>query len=95
MSQGELEVEPYYAVVNEAFCSGCRGCLTVCPYGAIKFDENRHVAVITSINCKCCGTCVALCASNAISQNYFSNEEILAEIEAALPLEFTINYEKI
>ena len=87
MSQGEVEVEPYYSVVNKALCSGCRSCIDLCPYGAIKFDENRHVAVINSIKCKGCGTCAAGCPSEAIYQNHFLNEQLLAEIESVLPME--------
>ncbi|MBW2670656.1 MAG: 4Fe-4S binding protein [Deltaproteobacteria bacterium] len=26
------------------FCSGCLGCINVCPYGAITFDDQRFVA---------------------------------------------------
>jgi heterodisulfide reductase subunit A2 len=51
MSQGEVEVEPYYSIVNEALCAGCRSCITLCPYGAIAFDEKRNVAVINSVKC--------------------------------------------
>jgi len=87
MAQGEVEVEPYYSVVNNSLCAGCRSCMNLCPYGAISFDENKRVAVINSIKCKGCGTCAAGCPSRAISQNHFLDEQLMAEIESALPLE--------
>jgi heterodisulfide reductase subunit A len=86
MAQGEVEVEPYFSIVNEGLCSGCRSCITLCPYGAIRFDNIRRVAVINSIKCKGCGTCVAGCPSGAIVQNHFRGDQLKAEIDAALPV---------
>lgn len=31
-------------VLREGLCSGCRACLTACPYGAIEFDDAKAVA---------------------------------------------------
>lgn len=84
MAQGEIEVEPYFCVVNPNVCSGCRSCLNLCPYNAISFNEELFVAEINPIKCKGCGTCGAACPSNAISQNHFQSDQLLSEIKAVL-----------
>jgi len=86
MAQGEVEVEPYFSIVDEALCAGCRSCITLCPYGAISFDETKKVAIINSVKCKGCGTCAAACPSCAIYQNHFQDDQLESEIHAALPL---------
>lgn len=88
MAQGEVEVEPYYSVVNPALCSGCRSCVEQCPYGAIAIDPTKKIAVINSILCKGCGTCAATCPSEAIIQNHFNDEQLGAIIKGALPADF-------
>jgi heterodisulfide reductase subunit A len=88
MAQGEVEVEPYYSIVNPALCSGCRSCINQCPYGAISFDLTKKIAVINSILCKGCGTCAGTCPSEAIIQNHFNDEQLVAIIKDALPVEF-------
>ncbi|MHA1563509.1 MAG: 4Fe-4S dicluster domain-containing protein [Promethearchaeota archaeon] len=80
MAKGEVEVDPYYAVVQPNLCSGCRSCLNLCPYSAISFDESLNLAYINPIMCHGCGTCVASCASNAIYQNHFTSDQLMAII---------------
>ena len=77
----EMELDPNTAFVVEEECSGCRSCLTMCPYTAISRDEVKRKAVINEALCKGCGTCVATCPSGAIRQNLFDDEEIFSEIE--------------
>jgi heterodisulfide reductase subunit A len=84
MAKGEVEVDPYYAVVRPNLCSGCRSCLNLCPYSAISFDDSRNLAYINPIMCHGCGTCVASCASNAIYQNHFTSEQLLTIITDVL-----------
>jgi len=79
-----IEGEASVAEVNELFCSGCRVCELTCPYGAISLEADRGVAVVNKALCKGCGTCVGACPSGAILGKYFSTEQILAEITAAL-----------
>lgn len=85
MAQGEVEVNPYYSIVNPNLCSGCRSCIEQCPFGAISFDEVVGRAEINPIKCKGCGTCASTCPSQAISQNHFKREQLMAEIRAVLP----------
>jgi heterodisulfide reductase subunit A len=87
MAQGEVEVEPYYSIVNPALCSGCRSCVEQCPYGAISMDPIKKVAIINSVLCKGCGTCAATCPSEAIVQNHFNNDQLMAIIKNVLPMD--------
>lgn len=80
----KLELQPIIAVVDSNRCSGCRVCISVCPYKAISFDAEKKVALVNDVLCQGCGTCVAACPSDAIKGNHFTNEEILAEIAEVL-----------
>ncbi len=81
---GEIELEPNTAFVVQEDCSGCRTCLTICPYNAISRDEVKQKAFINEALCKGCGTCVAACPSGAIKQNLFEDEMIFSEIDGLL-----------
>jgi heterodisulfide reductase subunit A len=84
MAQGEVEIEPYYSVVVDHLCSGCRTCQSLCPFGAIEFDEFRKVAVVNPALCKGCGTCVSACPSGAMVQNHFANFQLNSIINVAV-----------
>jgi len=83
MGMGEVEIEPYFSIVNEELCSGCKVCQDICPYGAISMTEEGK-STINSILCKGCGACAAACPSGAIDIQHFRFDQVLAEIEAAL-----------
>jgi len=80
----KLEVEPITASVDEARCSGCRTCESVCPYQAIGYSPEDRKVSVNALLCHGCGTCAAACPSGAIQGNHFTNQQILAEIEAVL-----------
>jgi len=84
IDSGEIELEPNTAYVVQEECSGCRTCLTMCPYNAISRDESKQKAFINEALCKGCGTCVASCPSGAIKQNLFEDEMIFSEIDGLL-----------
>ena len=84
LSRGEVVISPTTAVVDERFCSGCKTCITLCPYSAISFDEAARVARVNEALCKGCGTCVAACPAEAITARHFADRQILAELEALL-----------
>ena len=84
--RGQIEIDAATAEIDEERCSGCRICNNLCPYLAIRFDEEKKVSVINEALCKGCGTCVAACPSNAIKAKHFGNDQILAEIEGLLSI---------
>jgi heterodisulfide reductase subunit A len=82
LSQKMLEVPGTVAEVRADMCSGCGLCEAVCPFGAIGIDREAMVAVVNDVLCKTCGACAAACYPGAIDVQGFSNEQILAAIEA-------------
>jgi len=86
LSKKALEVEGAIAIVNEDICSGCGICESVCEYGAIELREKEGELkshVIEAL-CKGCGTCSASCPAGAISMLHFTDDQILAQVKAAL-----------
>jgi heterodisulfide reductase subunit A2 len=69
-------------------CSGCRICNGLCPFNAIAFLADDNVSEINPALCQGCGTCVAACPAGAISGTGFSNEQIIAQIDGLLMLEW-------
>jgi heterodisulfide reductase subunit A len=80
----KLKIEPITASVDEGVCSGCRICGNVCPYKAISFSVERGVSSVNALLCHGCGTCVAACPAGAMQSHHFANQQIFAEMEAAL-----------
>jgi heterodisulfide reductase subunit A len=83
----EMELEPNTAFILQEECSGCKSCLTLCPYTAIARDETTGKAWINEALCKGCGTCVAACPSGVIRQNLFEDDQIFGEIDGLLARE--------
>jgi heterodisulfide reductase subunit A len=84
MAKGEVEIEPYFSVINDASCSKCLSCIDLCPFTAITYDKFEHRVSINSVLCKGCGTCTAACPCGAIEQNHFKDTQILAMINSAI-----------
>ena len=84
ISRGEVEIEPVRAMVQEEYCSGCKLCNGLCPYGAIEFLEEKKVSHVNEALCKGCGTCVAACPSGAMTGHGFTDQQILAELDGLL-----------
>jgi len=80
----KLVIDPVTAFVDTKRCSGCRTCVPVCPYKAIDFDAEAHVATVNGALCAGCGTCVAACPAGAMQGRHFTADAIVAEIEAVL-----------
>ena len=47
-------------------CSGCGGCINLCPVTAIYFKEDR--AVIDEGICTECGSCIPICGRGAAQE---------------------------
>jgi heterodisulfide reductase subunit A len=84
MDAGQIELEPNTAWIDEDACSGCKTCISLCPYEAITADEERKVSTVFPALCKGCGTCVAACPSGAAHQYLFTDRQIDDELEGIL-----------
>jgi len=90
LSRSTIEKEPLCAVIDEASCNGCGRCVRVCPFNALEpyvVDEggkkSKKVRVVTAA-CMGCGTCAADCFRESITTPYFTDEQVEAQIDAAL-----------
>jgi heterodisulfide reductase subunit A len=81
---GQVEVEVTTAKVNEELCCGCQTCISVCPYKAISFNEEKKVSVVNEVLCKGCGTCGSTCPTGAIRSRHYTDEQILSQIEGLM-----------
>jgi len=80
-AQGEIEVEPTTATIDPDLCAGCKLCIEICPYSAIDFLDAKGISVVNEALCKGCGACTAICPSKAVSQNHFTQDQVLSEVE--------------
>lgn len=84
LRMGYVKAEAINAFVNEDECSGCGVCEVLCPFQAIELQprDEKRVSHVNEAVCKGCGTCGAACPSGAIAMHHFTDEQILAQVEA-------------
>ncbi|WP_319776782.1 CoB--CoM heterodisulfide reductase iron-sulfur subunit A family protein [Maridesulfovibrio sp.] len=83
-SKDQLESDPAVSVVDIKRCIGCGKCISTCPFGAIKevdFRGQPKAEVIETI-CQGCGICTSTCPQGAIQLQHFTDNQILAEVNA-------------
>jgi heterodisulfide reductase subunit A len=83
MKRGFIEAEGIVADIDLASCNNCGLCYKRCPFSAIQLDDEKRPHVIKAL-CKGCGLCAADCPKECISIVHYSEEQILAQVEAAL-----------
>jgi len=84
LARDNILVGGIVARIESELCSGCLGCINVCPYAAITFNAEKHIAEINQALCKGCGACAAACPSEAPILLGFSNKQIYAQIKSAM-----------
>ena len=82
MKRGYIEAAGIVANVDLEVCTGCGLCAKNCPYGAIQMVDDKPNTI--KALCKGCGLCAADCPADAISIIHYSDDQILAQVEAAL-----------
>lgn len=83
MTTGKFTKENLTSEVIEEKCVSCGLCERYCPYGAIVVEEDEPARVIKA-KCNGCGVCAADCPQDAIRMRQFNDEQIKAQIHAAL-----------
>ena len=92
LSKNSLTCNPCVAHADELLCNGCSQCERVCPSGAISYEDRevrgpefrgvKRVAVVNEAVCQGCGACTVTCPSTAMDLKGFSNNQIMAEVDA-------------
>ena len=84
LAREQIMVGGIVSHIESEFCSGCLGCINVCPYAAITFNADRRIAEVNQALCKGCGACAAACPSEAPVLAGFNNKQIYAQIKSAM-----------
>lgn len=86
-SKDKLQSDPQISQVNYKRCVGCGKCIKTCPFGAIELFDMRgqEKARVIETVCQGCGLCTATCPQGAIQLSHFTDNQILAEVNAICP----------
>jgi heterodisulfide reductase subunit A len=84
LAQDSIMVGGIVTHIVPELCSGCLGCINVCPYGAITFNAKKKIAEVNQALCKGCGACAAACPSEAPVLMGFNNQQLYAQIKSAM-----------
>jgi len=84
MAKGYVSVLPTISEVDPERCIGCGLCELLCPFKAIRVVETEKGKKSETIaaSCKGCGICSSSCPQKAITIHHFSDEQLMAQIDA-------------
>jgi heterodisulfide reductase subunit A len=82
MAKGKVTVEAITPIVFSEKCKACGLCTKVCPYNAITLNKDLKRVQVVEAACGGCGTCAAECPFGALTQSHFTDDQILAQIDA-------------
>ena len=81
MALGRIKAGAVKAIVEKEVCVNCDACVVSCIFNAVD-AEPFGLPSIVEANCKGCGVCAAECPMGAMQLVHFTDEQILAAIEA-------------
>jgi heterodisulfide reductase subunit A2 len=90
LSKDQIRLDAIISRVDQDKCNGCLVCVKKCPFAAVVTDEvevdgkTKKRARIIDASCKGCGVCASRCKQDAIEAQGFTDEQIFAQIDAAL-----------
>ena len=79
----KLVLSALVAEINPETCVGCKGCMEMCPFEAIRYIPEENICEVNRILCKGCGACAATCPSQSARLKGFKPRQLLAQIRAA------------
>jgi len=92
LAYDRVKLDPAVATVDADRCRGCGTCVDICDYQAPKLSELKEGVWLAEINgslCKGCGTCASWCPSGAIVARHFTDDQVVAQIDAFFGEEVT------
>ncbi len=90
LSKDQIKLDAIISTIDQEKCTGCLVCVKRCPFSAIVTDEveiegkKRKRARVIEASCKGCGVCAARCKQKAVEAQGFTDDQIFAQIDAAL-----------
>ncbi len=81
ISPAKIKVNNNRWVIEKGKCTLCLTCVRFCPHGAITWTR---AAEASEGLCQACGVCASECPAVAIQVRNYTNDQILAELEAIL-----------
>jgi heterodisulfide reductase subunit A len=84
LSRDAIRIGGQVAQIDAHRCSGCLGCIELCPYGALSFEPEEKKVHVNAALCKGCGACAAACPAEAVTLMGFSARQIYAQLKSAL-----------
>jgi heterodisulfide reductase subunit A len=86
LNAGKTKIEAITSKIINEKCNFCGLCSRVCPYNAILSSDKKtqKLPVVISAACAGCGACAAECPQDAIAMNHFTDDQIMAQVEAIL-----------
>lgn len=90
LSKEQIQLDAIISYIDQDKCTGCMVCVKKCPFSAIVVDEveiegkKKKRARVIEASCKGCGVCAAHCKQEAVDARGFTDDEIYAQIDAAL-----------
>jgi len=81
MALGKIKAGAVKALVDKDICVNCDACVVSCIFNAVE-AESFGLPSIVDANCKGCGVCAAECPMGAMQLIHFTDEQIVAAIEA-------------
>jgi heterodisulfide reductase subunit A len=85
LSKDMIESDPAISRVDTRACVGCLKCVATCPFQAITeqtLPGGKRVANVIETVCAGCGVCTATCPCGAIQLEHFTDNQLLAEVNA-------------
>jgi heterodisulfide reductase subunit A len=86
MAHDTITLDGLVSLVDPDKCIGCENCFRECPFQAIDMvgEGKSRKARIIEAACKGCGVCAGACPSGAVISWGFTDDMVLAQIDAAL-----------
>ena len=72
------------AEVRNSLCSLCERCITACPYGARKRDEEEDIIMVDELACQGCGSCATVCPNSASVLRGYRDQQMFDVIDSAI-----------
>jgi len=81
MAVGKIKAGAVKALVDKDICVNCDACVVSCIFNAVEAEPFGLPSIIEA-NCKGCGVCAAECPMGAMQLVHFTDQQIVAAIEA-------------